>query len=110
MRFGGNTTMRRSRSYRTLYALALFSMTLAVGCEADEPTVIIRDNEAQGGGTGESGNGGSGGDDDDEPTCVEEPSAPEEFLVRCTDSACRPFDNVARLPLYRAGEALPEVP
>jgi hypothetical protein len=31
-----------------------------------------------------------------------------EFLNQCTDSACQPFDNVARLPLY--ADPLPPLP
>ncbi|NOU32958.1 MAG: hypothetical protein HOO96_34080 [Polyangiaceae bacterium] len=39
-----------------------------------------------------------------------EPKEPVEFLNACTDGNCIKFDNAARLPLYKAGEALPPVP
>jgi hypothetical protein len=39
-----------------------------------------------------------------------EPKKNEEILNACTDGQCTPFDNAARLPLYKAGEALPPVP
>jgi hypothetical protein len=39
-----------------------------------------------------------------------EPVALDEFLNACTDGQCTPFDNVKRLPLYKAGQALPPVP
>jgi hypothetical protein len=41
-------------------------------------------------------------------TC--EPVQLDDFLNACTDGQCTPFDNVARLPLYKAGQALPPVP
>ena len=97
-----------------LSTLALTALLSA--CSADEPTVILNNsNTAGSGGTGavaSAGAGGSGGGSgaSAEPACVEEPAAPEEFLVRCTQSTCRPFDNADRLGLYQAGQALPEVP
>jgi len=39
-----------------------------------------------------------------------EPAAPDEFLNACTDGQCTPFDNAKRLPLFKAGQALPPVP
>ncbi|AKV01480.1 hypothetical protein AKJ09_08143 [Labilithrix luteola] len=39
-----------------------------------------------------------------------EPKQLPDFLNACTDGECIPFDNSARLPLYKAGEALPPVP
>src|SRR4051794_32677063 len=39
-----------------------------------------------------------------------EPKTSEEILNSCTDGQCTPFDNVARLPLFKAGQALPPVP
>lgn len=94
---------------------SLLALGLAFAC-GDEATVIGEQPPGAAGSAGEPvgaagaggtdvGAGGSGGQ-----ACVENPTAPEEYLVRCTDSACRPFDNVARLGLYRAGEPLPEVP
>lgn len=41
-------------------------------------------------------------------TC--EPTKNDEILNACTDGQCTPFDNAARLPLYKAGAALPPVP
>lgn len=52
-----------------------------------------------------------------DPSCVGdagcylcEPQHLTDFLNACTDGECIPFDNAARLPLYKAGEALPPVP
>lgn len=93
-----------------------------VACEGDEPTIISRPSNGGSGAepTGSAGTdtgaggtsaaGTSAGGTSGEAACVESPAAPEEFLRRCTDSACRPFDNVARLSLYSVGEPLPEVP
>jgi hypothetical protein len=39
-----------------------------------------------------------------------EPVEIVEFLNACTDGQCTPFDNVKRLPLYKAGQPLPPVP
>ncbi len=107
--------MKRNRSHQLLFSLSLLGAALTFGCAEEDPTIINNGGgQLQGGSSGESGNGGSesgsGGGGSDEPTCVETPSAPEDFLQRCTDSACRPFDNVSRLSLYREGEPLPEVP
>ena len=52
-----------------------------------------------------------------DPTCIGdagcfkcEPSSLVDFLNACTDRTCVPFDNVARLPLFKPGQALPPVP
>jgi hypothetical protein len=93
---------------RAALALALCALPAC----GDDPTIITRPGNG-GSGSVEPGNGGTGtgvAGSSGEVTCVESPDAPEEFLSRCTDSACRPFDNAARLSLYRAGEPLPEVP
>jgi hypothetical protein len=39
-----------------------------------------------------------------------EPVKLDEFLNACTDGQCTPFDNAARLPLFKAGQPLPPVP
>lgn len=39
-----------------------------------------------------------------------EPTKNDEFLNACTDGQCTPFDNAARLPLFKAGQPLPAVP
>lgn len=39
-----------------------------------------------------------------------EPVTNDNFLNACTDGQCTPFDNAARLPLYKAGQPLPPVP
>lgn len=120
-------TIKFDRSALSLILILASSALFA--CGGDDPTIL---NAAPGsGGTGNApsgsagtnagagtdaggtsaggtGSGGTGGGS--AAACVEEPSTPEDFLVRCTDSACRPFDNAARLSLYRAGEPLPEVP
>jgi len=114
-------TIKADRSALSL--LLILASSALFACGGDDPTIL---NAPPGtGGTGPSGNAGTGGSTASAGTggtsaggtggssaaaCVEEPSTAEEFLVRCTDSACRPFDNAARLSLYRAGEPLPEVP
>lgn len=61
--------------------------------------------EAQAGG-GSGGQGGSAGDGE----CFDgEPEDTEQFLNRCTDSECEPFDNAERLPLLDNGK-LPPLP
>jgi len=96
----------------------LVSLALSLAC-GDEATVIGNAPPGAAGSVGDPvGAGGAGGTDvgaggtagTSGEACVENPTAPEQYLVRRTDSACRPFDNVARLGLYRAGEPLPEVP
>lgn len=39
-----------------------------------------------------------------------EPVQELDYLNACTDGQCTPFDNAARLPLYKAGQALPPIP
>jgi hypothetical protein len=39
-----------------------------------------------------------------------EPVKLDDYLNACTDGQCTPFDNAARLPLFKAGQALPPVP
>lgn len=39
-----------------------------------------------------------------------EPTKHEELLNACTDGQCTPFDNTARLPLFKSGQPLPPVP
>jgi hypothetical protein len=38
------------------------------------------------------------------------PAKNDEFLNACTDGQCTPFDNTARLPLFKAGQPLTAVP
>lgn len=68
-----------------------------------------------GGQAGAGGNGGTGGV---APNCVGTdgcfsasctPQTTADFLNRCTDASCAPFDNVARLPLFNGG-SLPPLP
>ena len=61
------------------------------------------------GGTSDSGAAGSG-TDASTPTCPEDPETNEEFLDRCNDSQCEPFDNQERIthPDYVEGEPLPD--
>jgi len=48
---------------------------------------------------------------DDATGCFScEPKELVEFLNACNDGTCVPFDNAARLPLFKAGQALPPVP
>ena len=105
-----------TRKNRTLFVLAL-ALPFAAAC-GDQATIITAPSAGSGaiesGGAG--GAGGAGGSDvgaggsSGQAACVENPTAPEQYLIRCTSSACRPFDNAGRLSLYRAGEPLPEVP
>ena len=105
-----------TRKNRNLLALAL-ALPFAVAC-GDEATYLTAGGAGTGGsGAVESGGApGAGGSDvaaggsSGQAACVENPTAPEQYLIRCTSSACRPFDNAGRLSLYRAGEPLPEVP
>jgi hypothetical protein len=58
-----------------------------------------RGGSANTGGTGTGADGGSGNEGGAGPDgCVRNPTAPEEFLIRCTNSRCSPFDNAARIP------------
>jgi hypothetical protein len=64
------------------------------------------------GGSGDGGNagGGTGGDCTSAEGCWDcAPTQNVHFLNACTDAACSPFDNVARLPLYNGGD-LPPIP
>lgn len=109
-----------SKTYRdVLRLLSVLAPAALAACGGDEATIVL--SSGAGGTGGEpSGNAGIGATGSSTAgsaatggagaACVEEPSTHEEFLVRCTDSACRPFDNTARLTRYRAGEPLPEVP
>lgn len=61
------------------------------------------------GGTGNTGTGGTGGTGDTNGDCFTDPQTVEgdvEFLNRCTDSRCSPFDN-ARIPGFDG--TLPEL-
>jgi len=105
-----------TRNNRNLFALSLaLALPLAVAC-GDGATVITAGAASAGSGGAPPIAGSAGGSDvgagagGGQSACVESPTAPEQYLIRCTDSACRPFDNVRRLSLYRAGEPLPEVP
>jgi hypothetical protein len=104
------------------FILALALGAAPLGC-GDEATIIAPEPPAGAAGspTGTAGTGGTGGEGTagtnaggaagtSNAACVEDPVAPADFLVRCTDSACRPFDNASRLGQFRAGEPLPEVP
>jgi hypothetical protein len=117
--------MTFKKNFSTLVLVSALSSLALVACGGDDPTIISRPSNG-GSGAEPSGNAGNGGSDtgaggtsaagtsaggtSGEAACVESPATADEFLRRCTDSACRPFDNVARLSLYRAGVPLPEVP
>ena len=69
----------------------------------------------------ETGSAADAGDEADaappDPGCVGpagcfkcEPTKNDDFLNACTDRLCTPFDNTARLPLFKAGQPLPAVP
>jgi hypothetical protein len=113
--------MNTTKNTWFVLALALGFGAAPLGC-GDEATIVAPEPPTGAGGTqtgNAGGTGGSGGDPSGAGTggtagtssaCVEEPASPADFLVRCTDSACRPFDNTTRLGRFRAGEPLPEVP
>ena len=111
----------------TVFFASLLAFALAALSACDDEAEVIavpNDNDSTAGDPGGAGGGGSdpgaagatasagtgGAASGGEVACVEEPTAPADFLIRCTDSVCRPFDNAARLTLYRPGEPLPEVP
>lgn len=108
------------------------SMILAVACMALSGGAVIAsacssdDTEAapsrppvtpvdDSGGGGDGGGGDGGGGEDaactGEAGCFScDPMQNVDFLNECTDDLCTPFDNVARLPLYVAGQPLPAIP
>lgn len=116
--------------HRSALSLLLILASSALGaCGGDDPTILTAPPGSGGtagepsgsagtnasagtdaGGTSAGGTSAGGAGGSSAAACIEEPAAPADFLVRCTDSACRPFDNAARLGSYRAGEPLPEVP
>ena len=79
---------------------------------------------AAGGGTAtEAGSGNAGGDGPiPQPECelpelgedgcfnCPKNGEAEQWLNRCADSDCEPFDNAARLPLLNADGSLPDLP
>lgn len=61
-------------------------------------------------GEAEAGSGGSRGRESSDDACFDGvPEETKQFLNRCTDSECEPFDNAKRLPLLEDGE-LPALP
>jgi hypothetical protein len=62
----------------------------------------------RGGSSGTSNDGGVGNEGGAGPDgCVRNPTEPEDFLNRCTDARCAPFDNEARIPGFNG--TLPEL-
>jgi len=51
---------------------------------------------------------GTGGPDDECFAGI--PETPEQLFNQCTDAACEPFDNSARLPLLNDDGSLPPIP
>ena len=103
--------MTHTKNNWILLALVLGFGAAPIGC-GDEATIVAPEppTGAAGTSTGSGGTSGDGSGGTGNAACVEDPVTPADFLVRCTDSACRPFDNADRLGLFRAGEPLPEVP
>lgn len=113
----------------TSLALGLCALLGSAACGDDE-TTDSPDSGAEGGRVSRAGSGGKGGsggkdvaDDAGAPEggkggsgssgdgeCFDgEPKKTEDFLNRCTDSECEPFDNAERLPLLKDGK-LPPLP
>lgn len=97
---------RLIRSLTLPLGALLLAFTLHTGCgplPSDDPP----DQRTDG------GNGGDGGLDEEclgADGCFEcEPTTAIEILNACTDNACSPFDNKARLPLLVDG-VLPPIP
>ena len=59
-----------------------------------------------GGGTGGSDSAGNGGESGSEASCIDDPEEGTDFLNRCSESQCEPFDNEDRVP--RLAEGLPD--
>jgi len=125
--------MRTTRKSAWLTVVLLMSTLTFAACGDDDP----KDDEpdageeagrgGRGGRAGRGGSGGAGGADDDAGAagtggkagsgssegpngCYEgEPKESIQYLNRCTDSECEPFDNDERLPLLVDGK-LPSLP
>ena len=85
-------------------------IVLAVACGSSEEVAPTRTITP-------AGVADSGSDSSVDPSCTSpagcfscKPASLTDFLNACTDGQCAPFDNVARLPLYEPGKALPPVP
>ena len=102
------------------------SMTLAMACVALSGGAVIAsacssdDTEAAPSRppvTPVDDSGGGDGGSNEDAACLGEagcfscaPVVNIDYLNECTDDLCTPFDNVARLPLYQAGQPLPAIP
>jgi hypothetical protein len=103
--------------YTRSLTCALASALLLASCSGDEATIVDDRpgsgsvaNAGSGGGSNTDATGAGGGAGTDASACVETPAVSQDYLNRCTTSACRAFDNEQRLGLYQAGQPLPEVP
>jgi hypothetical protein len=83
----------------------------AVGCSSDdsqsEPSTTPTFNTTGGSG-GSSGAGAGGSAQGGAGTCVQDPKTTSEYLNRCTDSSCAPYDN-SKLSKFQNGK-LPPLP
>jgi hypothetical protein len=100
--------------YKRSILCALASALLLASC-SDSATIVDDGpgsvaNAGSGNDTPAAGAGGGAGTGPVSSACVETPAVSQDYLNRCTTSACRAFDNEQRLGLYQAGQPLPEVP
>ena len=110
---------------RLALVLTVSTFALIAACsnseEATPSRTVVPAGSTSSGSTGNvsSSSGVDGGDQDAniDPSCEGaegcfkcEATRSIDILNSCTDGTCTPFDNVARLPLYKAGEALPAIP
>ena len=109
---------------RVALALAISTIAIIAACsnseEATPSRTVVPAGSTSSGSTGTVGSSGVDGGDQDaniDPSCEGaegcfkcEATRSIDILNSCTDGTCTPFDNVARLPLFKAGEALPPIP
>ena len=99
-------------------ALAFGGAIVAAACSSDSGEATpSRPPVTPPGADGATDGGSSGGEGGADAACTGEagcfacePVQDLDFLNECTDGLCTPFDNVARLPLYKQGQSLPAIP
>lgn len=111
------------RAFRHGIVLFVGGAVLSLACSSSEEAAPTRkpvtspDDDAGTTTVTDAGSDDAAVEPDASPDCLGdegcfkcEPTALLEFLNRCTDGQCVPFDNVARVPLYEPGKPLPPVP